>query len=127
MVRFTDVNLKLVSNIEKYQFVESTIRGDISMILGALLKLTIKVLKIYNAKKPTLYVIYLEANNLYGDSRMQLPPTEILGWVNPKDNNLDSYSKDSPVGCFLQVDLDCTDKLLDLHNHYLLERKITDK
>ena len=32
---------------------------------------------------------------------MQLPPTEILGWVNPKDNNLDSYSKDSPVGCFL--------------------------
>ena len=27
MLRFTDVNLKLISDIEKYQFIESTITG----------------------------------------------------------------------------------------------------
>ena len=27
MLKFTDVNLKLTSDIEKYQFIESTIRG----------------------------------------------------------------------------------------------------
>ena len=32
MLRFTDANLKLISDIEMYQFVESTITGGISMI-----------------------------------------------------------------------------------------------
>ena len=32
MLKFTDVNLKLTSDIEKYQFIESTIRGAISII-----------------------------------------------------------------------------------------------
>ena len=34
---------------------------------------------------------------------LQLFPTEILGWVNPKDFNLDNYSSNSPIGCFLQI------------------------
>ena len=32
ILRLADVNLKLISDIQKYQFVESTIRGDISII-----------------------------------------------------------------------------------------------
>ena len=32
MSRFTDVNLKLISDIEKDQFIETTIRGGISKI-----------------------------------------------------------------------------------------------
>ena len=35
-------------------------------------------LKSYNDNKPTSYIIYLDANNLYGYSMMQLSPTEIL-------------------------------------------------
>ena len=41
MLRFTDVNLKLISDIERYQFVESTIRGGIYVILRAMMKQTI--------------------------------------------------------------------------------------
>ena len=40
---------------------------------------------------------------------VQLLPTEILDWVNPKYFNLDNYSNDSPIGCFLEVDLDYPD------------------
>ena len=47
---------------------------------------------------------------------MQLLSTEILDWVNPKDN----YSNDSPKSCFLLVDLDYPDELHDLHNDYPL-------
>ena len=47
--------------------------------------------KSYIANKPTPYIIYLDANDLYGHSMMQLLPTEIF-WVNPKDFNLDNYS-----------------------------------
>ena len=32
MLRFTDINLKLMSDIENYQFIESTIKVYISMI-----------------------------------------------------------------------------------------------
>ena len=44
----------------------------------------------------------------------ELLPTEILYWVNPKDCNLDNYSNNSPIGCFVKVDLDYPDELLDL-------------
>ena len=45
---------------------------------------------------------------------MQLLPTEISDWVNPKDFNLDNYSNNSPVGCFLEVDFNYPDELHDL-------------
>ena len=48
-------NLKLISDIEKYQFIESTLRGDISVIR--------KLLTYYDANKPS-NIIYLDANNL---------------------------------------------------------------
>ena len=49
---------------------------------------------------------------------IQFLPTEILHWVNPKGFNLDNYSKNSPIGCFLDVDLDYPNELHDLHNDY---------
>ena len=54
---------------------------------------------------------------------VQLLPIEILDWVNPKDFNLNNYSKDSPIGCFLEVHLDYPDELHDLHNDYPLAGK----
>ena len=51
---------------------------------------------------------------------MQLLTTEILDWVNPKDVNLDNYSKASPIDYFLVIDLDYSDELHDLHNAYPL-------
>ena len=51
---------------------------------------------------------------------MQLLLPEILHGVNPKNVDLDHCSNDSPIGCFLEVDLNYPDKLLDLHNDYPL-------
>ena len=51
---------------------------------------------------------------------MQPVPTEILDWINPKDYNINNYSNNSPIGCFLEFDLDYPDELHDLQNDYLL-------
>ena len=84
-----------------------------------------KFLKSYDADKPNSYIKYLDTNNLYGHFMMQLLPTEILYWVNSKNFNLDNYFNNSPIGCFLEVDLDYPDELHDLHNDYpLLGEKI---
>ena len=117
MLRFTDVNLKLIVNIKKYQITEIMIRSGISTICKDYVKANNKFLKSYGDIKPTLYIIYLEANNLFGQSMMQLFLTEILDWVDPKDFNFDNYSNDSPINCFLEVDLDYPD---DLYNDYPL-------
>ena len=58
MLRFTDVTLKLISDIEKYKFIESTIRGGISMIYKGYAQAYNKLLKSYDANKPTSYRIY---------------------------------------------------------------------
>ena len=49
-----------------------------------------------------------------------LDTNEIFNWVNPKDFNQDNYSNDSPMGCFLEFNLDYLDKLYNLDNDYLL-------
>ena len=76
------------------------------------------------------HMIYLDANNGYGHSMMQLVPSEIFDWVNPKNFNLDNYSNDSLTDCFLEDDLDYPDELQDVHNDYSLAReklKVTEE
>ena len=117
MLRFTDVNLKLISDIEKYQFFESTIRGGISMICRGYAEANNKFLKSY---KSTLYITYLDADDLYGHLMMQHLAIEILDQVNSKNFSLHYYSNDNPIGCFLEVDLDYSDEFHNLHNYYPL-------
>ena len=126
MLRFTYVHLKIITDIEKNQFIETTIKCVIPMIFKGYAEARNKFLKSYDAIKPALYIIYLNVHNLYGHSMMQLLPTEILGCVNPKDFNLDSYFNDSPIGCVLEVD---DSKMYDLYNDYPLREKtkVTDK
>ena len=101
MLRFTDVNLELISGIEKYQFIETVIIGDISMICRVTVEANNKFLKSYHANKPVSYTIYLDANNVYRLSMKHLLKTKRLSWVNPNDFNLDNCSNDSPIICFL--------------------------
>ena len=63
---FTNVNLKLISDIEKYQFVKGTITGIVSMICKGYAEATNKFLKFYNINKPTPYIIYLGMKHLIG-------------------------------------------------------------
>ena len=105
-----------MSDIEKYHFVESTIKSGISMFCKGYAEVSNKFLKLCNVNKPTSYIIYLHANNFCGHSMMQPLPAEILDLVNPKDFSLDNYSNDSPTICFSGIDLDYPDELQDIHS-----------
>ena len=71
MLKFTDVNLKLISDFEKYQSIESTISDRISMICMACVEANNKSFKSYSASQPTSHIIYLDANNLHGYSQLK--------------------------------------------------------
>ena len=81
MLKFTDVNLKLISDFEKYQSIESTISGGISMICMGCVEANNKFFKSYSASQPTSHIIYLDANNLHGYSQLKYyDATSVLFW-----------------------------------------------
>ena len=122
MLRFADLNLKPISNTERYQFIENTIRVGILWFAGVVWKLTISFKNSMMPIKPTSYIIYLNSNNLYGNFLMQLLLTQILDWVMQKYFNLNSYPINSPIGSLLKVDIDYPDESHNLYNNYLFSR-----
>lgn len=67
MLMFTDVNLKIMSGIKKYQFIEKIQFIKIHWLMFSM-KMTFnnKFLKLSDSDNLAMYVIYLDANNLYG-------------------------------------------------------------
>ena len=61
----TDVRLELITDIDQYKFVESSIRGGISMISMRYGKANNPYVEEgYEPCKPQTYLIYLDVNNL---------------------------------------------------------------
>lgn len=112
--------LKTIPDIVRYQFIESIIRGGISIICRGHSEAKNKFLKSYDPSKPSTNIMYLDAYNLFGHSVIQLLPTKIFDWVIPKNLNLSNSFDDSSIAPFLELDLNYIDELHDLHNNYPL-------
>ena len=132
MLKMTDIKLELMTDIDMFQFIEKGLRGGISYIANRYGKANNKYMKKYDKKAPSKYLMYLDANNLYGWAMSQYLPTGGFRWMTEKQiNNIDlaKYHENSREGLILEVDSEYPQKLHDLHNDYPLgpERiKVTD-
>ena len=63
MLKMTKIELKLISNIDSYLFVEKGTRGGISYIVKRFSKAINKYMKSYDNIKPSKYIAYLDAND----------------------------------------------------------------
>ena len=123
MLKMTDIKLKLITDIDMYQFIEKGMRGGISYIANRHGKANNKYMKTYNEKAPSKYIMYLDANNLYGWAMSQYLPTGNFKWLSQKQiekNNLGEYTENSKKGLILEVDLEYPQELHYLHNDYPL-------
>ena len=78
-------------------------------------------MKKYNEKAPSKYIMYLDANNLYSWAMSQYLPTGNFRWMTDKEINkinLGKYKADGKKGLILEVDLEYSRELHDLHNDY---------
>ena len=123
MLKMTDIKLELMVDIDMFQFIEKGMRGGISYIANRYGKANNKYMKEYDEKAPSKYIMYLDANNLYGWAMSQYLPTAGFKWLSPKQIekiNLDKYTENSEKGLILEVDLEYPQELHDLHNDYPL-------
>ena len=98
-------------------------RGGISYISNRYGKANNKYMKNYNKNEASKYIMYLDANNLYGYAMSQYLPTGNFKWMKEKEiskTNLGLYTEDSKKDLILEVDLKYPNELHDLHNDYPL-------
>ena len=115
-LKVTDVNLELLSDIDMLLMVENGIRGGVSMISNRYGKAYNKYMgDKFNSNKPSKYIQYLDANNLYGWAMSKPLPTHGFKWM--KTSELETWELHS---CILEVDLEYPKELHDLHNDYPL-------
>ena len=123
MLKMTNIKLELMTDIDMFQFIEKGLRGGISYIANRYGKANNKYMKEYDEKVPSKYIMYLDANNLYGWAMSQYLPTGRFRWMTQKQIDkidLTKYKEDSDRGIILEVDLEYPEELHDLHNDYPL-------
>ena len=133
MLKMTKINLELLSDIDKLLMVEKGIRGGISIISNRYGKANNKYMKDYNKKEASKYLMYVDANNLYGAAMSEKLPVHSFKWMTNQEienifnNRIVQVWEKTP--CILEVDLEYPEELHDLHNDYPLcpERVECDK
>ena len=120
MLKRTKTKLELMSDVDMFQFIEKGMRGGISYIANRYGKANNKYMENYNPEDATKYIVYLDANNLYGWAMSQYLPTGEFEWLTGEEVDLSKYDDESEKGLILEVDLEYPEELHDLHNDYPL-------
>ena len=123
-LKMTDIDLELLSDPNMLLMFEKGIRGGISIISNRHGEANNKYMKGFNKNKPSKYLMYLDANNLYGCAMSMKLPTHGFKWLSSGEmqklfNNQVLQVWDR-IPCILEVDLEYPEKLHDLHNDYPL-------
>ncbi len=124
MLKYTGIELDLISDSDMYLMIERGIRGGVSSIMKRYSKANHKYLDDYDPEKPSQHILYLDANNLYGWAMSKPLPHKNFKWMN--DDELKDWRSEP---CILEVDLKYPKELHDPHNEYPLapERLLVGK
>ena len=109
MLKMTKIELDLISDSDIHLFIEKGMRGSISYIAKRHSKANNKCMNCYDSSKESKYIIYLDANNLYGWAMSQYLPYSGFRWLGKKEISdfcLNSISENSSISYILEVDLE---------------------
>ena len=122
MLKVTGVKLEKIVDPDMYLLIEKGLRGGISYIAKRYSEANNKYMKNYDLTKPSMYIEYLDMNNLHGWAMSGYLPYGGFKWLKSVDNSdVNSINEKSPVGYILNVDLKYPCKLHGLHNDYPLD------
>ncbi|XP_047515259.1 uncharacterized protein LOC125056273 [Pieris napi] len=114
MLKHTKTEIELLSDIDMIAFIKSGIRGGVSQCSTRYAKANNVYMSDYNAKDKESFLMYFDANNLYGWAMSQYLPTGGFEWVSADTDFNVSCSSD--IGFILEVDLEYPVDLHDKHS-----------
>lgn len=123
LLKMTSVKLELLSDPDMYTFFEEGIRGGISTISKRFAKANNPYVAGYDPHKCSTYILYIDANNLYGYAMTQSLPMSNFRWLDENEVanfNIANIVDDSSQGFILEVDLHYPVHLHSKHNDYPL-------
>ena len=123
MLKMTRIELELISDIEVHLFIEKGMRCGISYIVKSHCKANNKYTENHDDDKESMFIVYLDANNLYGWAMTHYLPYGRFKWLNKKEIDkfdLNSIKENSSDRYVIEVDLEYPSELHDLHNDYPL-------
>ena len=119
MLKMTDTKLEKISDIDKYLSIEKRLTGGNSYIAKRYSKANNEYLNDYDPKKPSTFISYLDMNNLYGWEMSEHLLCGSFKWLKNIDKfDIMSITEKSPIGYFLEVDLEYPDELHKLHDDF---------
>ncbi|GFS76715.1 uncharacterized protein NPIL_654761 [Nephila pilipes] len=114
MLKLTNVKIELLMDYDMYLFVEKGIRGGISQCSNRYAMANNKFLPNFEPSKPQNFLLYLDANNLYGWAMSQPLPLNNFKWVDFLE--VDHIDENGGKGYILEVDLEYPESLHDYHS-----------
>ena len=127
MLKMTNIKLELMTDIDMFQYIEKGMRGGVSYFANRYGNANNKYMKEYDEKVPSKYIMYLDANNLYGWEMSQYLPTGNFKWMTDKEISkidLGKYKADGKKGLILEVDLEYPQELHDIHTSLSLLKRL---
>ena len=129
----TNVKLELLTDYDMLLMVEEGTRGGICHSIHRCTKANNKYMENCDENKESLYIQYLDANNLYGWAISQKLPKNNFKWLEDtsriNEEFIKNYNENSNKGYILEVDVKYPKKLYDLHSDlpFLPRRMKIDK
>ena len=124
MLKMTGINLELLNDVDMLLMIEKGIRGGVSMVSNRYGKANNKYMKDFNESELSKFLMYFDANNLYGGAMSEKLPVHNFKWMTNKEienlfnNQIVQVWKKTP--CILEVDLEYPEELHNHHNDYPL-------
>ena len=114
-----NVKLKLLTDIDMVLMFEKGLRGGISQTIRRDAVANNKYMPNYNSQQISSYLMYPDANNLYGWAMCKKLPLNGFLWAKDLDKYtsdfIKSYNEDSNIGYLLEVDVSYPKHLHELH------------
>ena len=120
MLKYTGVEMDLITDIDMYHMVEKGMRGGICNISHRYATANHPNMDTYNEKEEVRTLTLQDANALYAWAMSQLLPLRNFKWINPDDIDILKIPMNSRLGYILEVDLEYCKELHDAHNLYPL-------
>ena len=129
----TGVNLELLTDENLLLLFEKVIRGGMSNVVQRYAKANNKYMKNYDNTQKSVYLMYLDANNLYGWAMSKKLPIDSFKWEQDLSmftlDIVKNYNENSDIGYLFYADIEYPHTLRDKHSDlpFLPDRMLVNK